>query len=281
VIAGLGPHARAGIIALHLIGLLAIRESALHAEVYPVGGGGDPRIRVATYKDDEVYRLRGCVGYEIDLEFEPGEEFVGLAAGDIDALSFVAQNNHLFLKPKAVAVGTNLTVLTTRRHYHFEYTAQMRRPATANEPDTIYALRFQYPPTDSASRASAAVARVDDELNRRSAGRANNVDYWYCGREELRPVAASDDGVHTRLRFGARAELPAIFVRNEDGAESLLNFSMEDGEVVVHRVAQRLILRRGGLTGCVVNKGYAGSGEQLQSGTVAPGVQRERRGATP
>jgi len=273
VIMGVGRHARAGIIALHLIGLLIFRESALRAEVYPVGGGGDPRIRVATYKVDEVYRLRGCVGYEIDLEFEPGEEFVGLAAGDIDALSFVAQSNHLFLKPKAVAVGTNLTVLTTRRHYHFQYTAQMRRPSAANEPDAIYALRFQYPPTD------VGAARVDDELNRGSTGRVSNADYWYCGHEELRPVAASDDGVHTRLRFGAHAELPAIFVRNEDGAESLLNFSMEDGEVVVHRVAQRLILRRGGLTGCIVNKGYMGSGARLESGTVAPGVQRERRGA--
>jgi type IV secretion system protein VirB9 len=281
VIAGLSRYGRSGIIALHLIGLLAIRESALRAEVYPVGGGGDPRIRVAAYKDDEVYRLRGCVGYEIDLEFEPGEEFIGLAAGDIDALTFVAQNNHLFLKPKAVAVGTNLTVLTTRRHYHFEYTAQMRRSAVAREPDAIYALRFQYPPTESASRASAAAARLDDELKRSSAGRVTNADYWYCGHEELRPVAASDDGVHTRLRFGARAELPAIFVRNEDGAESLLNFSMEDGEVVVHRVAQRLILRRGGLTGCIVNKGYAGSGERLESGTVAPSVQRERRGVSP
>ena len=49
----------------------------------------------------------------------------------------------------------------------------------------------------------------------------------------------------------------------------------------MHRVAPRLILRRGALTGCIVNKGYAGSGERLDSGTVAPNVQRERRGAAP
>jgi type IV secretion system protein VirB9 len=122
---------------------------------------------------------------------------------------------------------------------------------------------------------------VEDELDRGSSGRVHNTDYWYCGHEALRPVAAFDDGVHTRLRFGTHAELPAIFVRNEDGAESLLNFSMQDGEVIVHRVAQRLILRRGALTGCVVNKGYTGSGERLESGTVAPNVQRERRGSTP
>ena len=86
-----------------------------------------------------------------------------------------------------------------------------------------------------------------------------NIDYWYCGHPALRPVAASDDGVHTRLRFAANAEMPAIFVRNDDGSESLLNFSMDAGDVIVHRVAKRFILRRGTLTGCIVNQGFAGA----------------------
>ena len=73
----------------------------------------------------------------------------------------------------------------------------------------------------------------------RPSGR-ENIDYWYCGSPTLKPVAASDDGVHTRLRFAANAELPGIFVRNADASESLLNFSMESGDVVVHRVARQL-----------------------------------------
>lgn len=272
--------ARAEVIAIGFICLLTLGSQSLRAEIHPTSSGDDPRIRVAVYKADEVYRLRGFVGYQIDLEFESGEIFVGLAAGDIDGLSFVSQDNHLFLKPKAATVGTNLTVLTTRRHYHFDYTAQVRRPA-GNEPDVVYALRFQYTEANQLVAMSAAAARLEKKLDRGSAARVRNIDYWYCGHEALRPVAASDDGVHTRLRFGTHAELPVIFIRNEDGVESLLNFSMEDGEVVVHRVARQLILRRGALFGCIVNKGYAGSGERLDSGTVAPDVQRERRGATP
>jgi len=34
------------------------------------------------------------------------------------------------------------------------------------------------------------------------------------GNSLLQPVAVSDDGVHTRLRFAPSAELPAIFVRS-------------------------------------------------------------------
>ena len=61
--------------------------------------------------------------------------------------------------------------------------------------------------------------------------------------------------MHTRITFAPKAEQPAIFILNEDGSESLLNFSMDEGDVILHRVARRLILRRGNLAGCVVNKG--------------------------
>ncbi len=85
-------------------------------------------IRTAAYNGEEVYKLRGFVGYQIDLQFEPGEVFAGLGAGDLEGLSFVGQDNHLFLKPKAAKVATNLTVLTNRRHYQFDYTAYRSAP---------------------------------------------------------------------------------------------------------------------------------------------------------
>jgi type IV secretion system protein VirB9 len=87
--------------------------------------------------------------------------------------------------------------------------------------------------------------------------------------------------VHTRLRFAANAELPAIFVRNADATESLLNFSMDSGDVVVHRVARQFILRRGKLAGCIVNQGFTGTGLRLDSGTITPDVRRTVPGVAP
>jgi type IV secretion system protein VirB9 len=52
---------------------------------------------------------------------------------------------------------------------------------------------------------------------------------------------------------------------------------MDEGDVVIHRVAHRLILRRGALQGCVVNQGFSGASERLRSGTVAPNVERRTR----
>jgi type IV secretion system protein VirB9 len=250
--------------------VLTAMSVAAYGETSPSPGLLDSRIRSALYSADEVYVLKGFVGYQTDLEFESGEAFVGLGAGDIDGLSFVAQDNHLFLKPKAAKVGTNLTILTSRRSYQIDYSAIAVLP-DASEPVT-YVLRFIYPPA----------AKEGGEPSQRALGeshRPKNIDY--CGDPSIQPVAASDDGVHTRLTFAAKAEQPAIFILNEDGSESLLNFSMDEGDVIVHRIARRLILRRGQLAGCVVNKAYTGVGERLTSHTVSEDVERTTPGVRP
>jgi type IV secretion system protein VirB9 len=256
----------------------ALLSHGAQSETIPTPGDVDGRIRSAAYESAEVYRLRGFVGYQIDLEFEPGETFVGLGAGDIEGLAFVGQENHLFLKPKAAKVATNITVLTTRRHYHIDYSAVAQRPS---EGDPIYSVRFIYPQLPAKTAADVAGKILDSQLGTASSHRPQNIDYWYCGEPTLRPVAASDDGVHTRLTFAANADLPAIFVRNDDDSESLLNFSVDAGDIVIHRVARRFVLRRGKLTGCVVNGAYAGGGKRLESGTVAPEVERRVQGGVP
>jgi type IV secretion system protein VirB9 len=121
--------------ALLMLGEIALRHGAAAAEA----ADGDPRLPVWDYAPDRVYRLHGYVGYQIDLQFEPGESFVGLGAGDLAALGFAAQDNHLFLKPRAARIDTNLTVLTNRRSYQFEYAASATQPDPSAR-DLIYAL---------------------------------------------------------------------------------------------------------------------------------------------
>jgi type IV secretion system protein VirB9 len=256
-----------------LVLLLMGLATEVFAEALPSPGLLDARIRVVSYSADQVYVLKGFVGYQTDLEFETGETFVGLGAGDIEGISFVAEANHLFLKPKAAKVGTNLTILTSRRTYQVDYSALPGRPDATTE--VTYALRFAYPPSPKdAGEASARALSADSH-------RPKNIDYWFCGDPSIQPTAASDDGVHTRLTFAPKAEQPAIFVLNEDGSESLLNFSMDEGDVILHRVARRLILRRGNLAGCILNKGFTGAGERLKSHTVSEDVERSTRGVQP
>lgn len=263
-------------LALGLLGAAGVIE----AESVPVPGAIDPRIRTAAYRDEDVYRLQGFVGYGIELVFEEGEQFIGQAGGDLEGIAFGAHENHVILKPRAANVGTNFVVYTNRRAYRFDYIVSDRRPDPLRD-EVIYAVRFVYPPSLPRPDGPTLAERVDSDLTSASDTRPRNIDYWFCGHPSVKPIAASDDGVHTRLTFGSRTELPAIFVRSEDGAESLLNFSVDDGDIVIHRVGREFVVRRGRLTGCIVNKAFVGTGERLESGTVAPTVRRERRGARP
>jgi type IV secretion system protein VirB9 len=236
----------------------------------------DHRIRSVVYVPDQVIRLHGWVGYHVDLEFEPDESFVTLGGGDLSALTYGAIGNHLVLKPKAPTVNTNLTVITNKRTYVIDYTVQGGRPDPMTD-ELVYSLRFNYPSQPQAVAADT----IAHDLAGDPGARYQNMDYWYCGSPLLQPVAASDDGVHTRLRFGPAAEVPAIFVKSDDGTESLLNYSMEGPDLVIHRLARHFILRRGRVVGCLTNKGFIGSGERLDTGTVSPRIHRQTREIAP
>jgi type IV secretion system protein VirB9 len=253
---------------------------AVRAEVLPAQGHVDERIRTAVYSADEVYRLYGYVGYHLDLEFEADETFASLSGGDLDGLTYSAHANVLTLKPKVAATEMNLAVTTTKRRYYFEYSVSARRPGSSTDP-VMYAVRFSYPKPPISGDGLTEEERLKLELAKAREARPRNADYWFCGAKSIKPTAASDDGVQTRLSFAARSELPVLFVRNDDGSESLLNFSIDQGDVLIHRVAARFIVRRGRLAGCIVNKGFGGSGERLKSGTIAPDVTRERKDPHP
>lgn len=253
--------------------------SAVLAEAVPVRGAVDSRIRTAAYSPDEIYRINGFVGYHLDLEFEKDESFTGISAGDPEALTYSAHDNVLTLRPRVEMAQMNLTISTTKRRYYFEYTVSSRRPNRSVD-DIMYAVRFVYTAPSGADSLTLD-DRIAIELAKAAKARRVNADYWFCGNPAVKPLATSDDGVHTRLTFAPNSELPAIFVRNDDDTESLLNFSIDAGDVVIHRVAQRFVVRRGKLTGCIVNKGFSGSGVSLQSGTVTPEVIRTRKGVAP
>ncbi len=257
-----------------VVSSIALLATQVQAATVPTAVVIDQRVRVVEYEPNEVYELHARIGYQIELELEAGEELLGHGAGDLAGIEVAAFANHIFLKPKAADVRTNLMLVTNRREYRFDYIVEAS--AQLNETPVIYLVQFTYPLVIIPSLRLEA-DQIDESLRDSSTNRPRNVDYWYCGDQAVRPIAASDDGVHTRLRFDVHAELPALFVRNDDGSESLINFSMDDGDVVVHRVARQLIVRRGALTGCIVNQGFVGAGERLNSGTVTPEVIRARK----
>ena len=237
------------------------------AAQHEVTQAADARLWTVRYDPDSVLSITALVGYHIDFEFAPNETFVNLGAGDTATVDVGAEGNHLFLKPKAVTRGTNLTVVTNRHTYHLDYRVERRREDVLPS-EWVYAIRFTYP------TPPPVLAPPPVDLTNPS---TRNTNYWICGDSSLAPTAAADDGVHTRLTFAPRTELPAVFVKSTDGAESLVNFHVEDGVVVIHRIAQKFVLRRGRLVACVENRAFDQNGVALSSGTVSPEAVRATR----
>jgi type IV secretion system protein VirB9 len=242
---------------------LLIGAAAAFAETTPVPGSADPRVRSVPYQAEEVVRLQGQVGYALEIELESGERLLDLAAGDTSAIDVGVRTNHVLIKPRRPVAGMNLTLLTDRRVYRFDYHA-VRSTGEPAVQSVVYAVRFTYAaPTPAAPISTAPAPR--------------NSDYWYCGAPALRPVAAYDDEVHTHLKFSARSELPAAFVREDDDTESLANAHVEGDWLVLHRVAQRWVLRLGRLVGCIENRGFSGASARSERGAVGTNLVRELR----
>lgn len=243
------------------------------AATLPPAGSPDSRIRTVAYQASDVFDLVGFVGYHLDLEFAEDEEFVGLSAGDPEAITYSAHGNVLTLKPRVTAAQMNLTVSTTRRRYYFDYTIHGHAPNRFRD-QVMYVVRFRYPDVGPSPEA-----RIDAKFEAAAGAKPLNRDYWFCGDASVKPVSAFDDGVHTYLRFAPRRGMPAVFVANEDGSEALVNSTVDGEGLIIHRITERLVLRRGMLVGCVVNRSFTGGSESLDSGTITPEVIRERKSA--
>jgi type IV secretion system protein VirB9 len=262
--------------------LLLCTALASQAATNPLPGRADPRVRVVAFNPDDVVELHGYPGYQIHIEWAPGEELVDLGAGSTEGLQIGVDKNNFFIKPKHDHLRTNITVITTRHTYHFDYFVTGARTHTSGGGDLVYSIRFTYPQEDAARNAAMAERRsAEQRIADAAASRPRNTDYWFCGSQALQPLSAFDDGMETHLRFAQNAELPAVFLLNDDDRESLLNFNVQNDELVLHRVAHRFVLRRGGLVGCMVNKSYAGGTDHPNGNTVSQALERRTKEAAP
>lgn len=102
----------------------------------------------------------------------------------------------------------------------------------------------------------------------------DNFDYWVAGSELISPTGARDDGRFTYLLFSNNRDMPAVYLVDEAGKESLINTHVEGNTIVVHLVVPKLVLRRGEAVACVLNKGFDLGSYNDRSGTVSSDITR-------
>jgi type IV secretion system protein VirB9 len=199
-------------------------------------GAVDARIRIIPYSADSIVSLRGHLGYQMLIEFDPGERIENVAIGDSVAWQVTPNRaaTMLFVKPIVAGAATNMTVVTTLRRYAFDLRAH--EPTGPNDPTIVYSVRFTYPDMRAAE---------PEPPPQPAAPQAINVNYSVRGTERFGDVHVFDDGAMTYFQFPREVEVPAIFVVNERNEEELVNTQARPPFVVVDHVARQFVLRSG------------------------------------
>ena len=206
----------------------------------------DPRLRVLPYEPQQVVSVRVTLGDQMMIEFAPEERVANVALGNSASWQAIPskQANLLFVKPMESAPSTNMAVVTNLRRYMFELSV---RKAGGDDSERVYSLRFEYPPPPARAALSTPAARPPQDVNHA---------YSYEGSVVNLPSRLFDDGEATYFRFPDGIGLPAIFAREADQSESVVNFHQRDGYIVVDRLARGFVLRRGKEETRIFNDGF-------------------------
>jgi hypothetical protein len=185
------------------IGIAVMPPMAASAQVAP-------NIRYVDYNPDTIIRLTGHTGYQMMLEFEPGEQIETVGIGDSSGWQVTPNGagTVMFLKPIGVPPATNLSIITNFRRYNFELLAKsgLRVPQS----QIIYAVRFRYPQKVMAADAMATPPPLITNCG--TAPIAMTAQRPMCPNRYLtmakRPISALRL-VRRRLQFSALRLMPA------------------------------------------------------------------------
>lgn len=245
----------------------------------------DSRIRFVDYQPYNITRIVGTLRSSVQIEFAPDEEIAHVALGNSVAWEVAPARNILFLKPRENQPVTNISVVTTRRDgstrsYQMELT--VRDGSVEAGQNTYFYVKYRYPADEAERRKLESAARVqaaqageaDRVLSLHEAYGPRNWRYSAQGSQALDPQAVYDNGKVTTFAFVGNQEMPAIYMENSDGTESLVPKSVDGNLVLVHAISRKFILRRGGDVLCVFNEAYDRVGINPETNTTSPSVER-------
>lgn len=237
--------------------ILCLSISPALAGKDPRSTSADSRVKVVTYHENDVYQIIGHYGYSTVIEFADKERIQTISLGDTQAWQVMkpGQTNIMFIKPLEKDAATNMTVITDKRIYTFEVTANHAYSPRSSA--LTFRLKFHY--ADEAAKELAFIGSVSsahfNPLDNVSASDLN-FDYSYAGSKRLRPMRAFDDGVFTYFQFEGFDVMPAVFGVDEHGNERLVNFNLQGQHLVVSGVGSQFTLRDGDTVTCIWNDAY-------------------------
>jgi len=245
----------------------------------------DKRIRNLVYNESNIYELKFMLGYQSIIEFALDETIETIAVGEPYPWKITPIERRLFIKPTEPGVVTNMTVLTNRRVYYFEISADY--PSEDVDSDVIYVARFFYPEVaidkekysfqqfkdfvinESQQKQMSAMnsftpknplsggqglQNTQDETyngsqNRTEGFNAESVNYNYSFEGEqadFTPLEVFDDSSNTFFKFVDNSNLPSLYSVTETGTKKKLSIVLTDQYVVARGIYPQIIIEKEG-----------------------------------
>lgn len=265
--------------------IAALSALPVQALEIPASAQQDNRVRFVNYQPYNITRIVGTIRSSVQVEFAPDEEIAHVALGNTVAWEVAPAGHILFLKPRENQPATNISVVTARRDgskRSYQMELVVRDGSVDAGQNTYFYVKYRYP-ADEAERR-----RLEDEAKKRAAeaGYADQVlgiherygprnwRYSAQGSAAIEPQAVYDNGKVTTFSFSGNQEMPAIYIENSDGTESLVPKTLQGDLVLVHAISRKFILRRGSDTLCIFNEAYSPVGVDPGTNTTSPSVER-------
>lgn len=259
---------------------LILTINNVYAEFDPNKSTFDDRVRVLNYNTDDVTKITAVDGYTTTIKFSEKENIQYVTTGFEEGWQHKIQNNYLIILPKAIDNdgqfyqpsndwNTNLIVITDIREYSFQL------EIGENKKNNSFLVKFNYPmdiakqaKEENLRKAKEYKEKQNKELIEKSLGKLNipvNWNYYKSvneGSNDIEPDFVYDDGLLTFLGFRNGKEIPSVFLVNNDKTEEILPYNMRADvlnnykTLVIHKVAEKLILRSGNRIVGIFNKSY-------------------------
>lgn len=229
--------------------------------------GSEKKFRSYIYNPNDVYRYIGHYTYQGFIEFEEGETIGTISMGNPSLWLFEHLGNRLFLKPVGEDHSeTNMTVISSKRVYHFELMAKEAKGI--GDKDLIFVAKFSYPDEKDKNIVEFPKSGTSDEPDMHDLS-IYNFAYQYTGEPSIAPIKVFDNGEFTFFQFAKKnAEIPAIFTVDSSGYESLVNFRSAGSYIIVERVSPQFTLRNGSEIVCVYNSNLYANGKERRATTL-------------
>ncbi len=239
------------IIRVYILAILAIATFSSQAEIRPQRLITDSRIKIVKYSPNQVVKVYARFGYAITVELEKGEYLVNDAGFGKEAgwyLHSTKFDNKIIIKPLVKNSETNFNFATNRGR---EYTLIL--VPTSNLHHQTFRVRFNYPRLNFA-QIFASHPHTSNLISGFGNPKQVNDQYSFYGNKAIAPISVKDNGRFTLIKFKPHTPIPAILaVDLKTYKESIINFRVQDGYVVVEGVNAQYTLRYGEQVTCLFN----------------------------